>query len=256
MRHLTLSERRLREAECRVAIEAAEGARREVELRQALETAAPQVVEYEVGQAVAAGGVVGDRKYRGQAAAETSVTRRTRMGRRSSSSGGEEERYLTTSWPPTPGAVDENDSDTARPIAGDENRIEGRVLRGINNRVPSTNTSHRVGWVDANQQERGKVTHPEQNLGTIGRAGDMLGMAASDKEDAVGSPRDVDAGRWQANDSEQENIALSEDTNKVKFETDVLASVAEIDEGMTVVESARLVQELRSTEEEVMACLI
>lgn len=252
VRHLTLNERRLREAERRVAVEAAEGARREVERRQALETAAPQVVKYEeAGQPTATGDMVGE------AASETSLARRTRTGcRSSSSSGGEEERYLTISLPPTPGGTGESGSDTARPIAEDENRIEGRVLRGINNRVPSTNTSHRVGWVDAShQQERGKAAQPEQNL--TGRPGEVLVMTSPDKEDGVGSPRDFDADRWQANDSEQENIALSEDTNRVYIETEKTASsVAESGEGITAVGSERLVQELRSTEEEVMTCLI
>lgn len=245
VRHLTLSERRLREAEHRAALAVAERvAGREVERGQA-------VVAGGAGQPTAADDVGGDHAIGGQDAAESSMAQHaaTRLHHRSSES--EEERYLTRVLPPPPGSVDKNAPDLARPITRDGHHVEDRVLRGINNSARNTNTSHRVDLADASQQEQGNTTPPRKILNTAGRSG-KLGMASADNENAVSSPRDADAAPWKVDRSEQENVVLIKDANRAKFETQETPDAVEIGKGSAAAGSERLEQELRLIGKEVM----
>lgn len=219
VRHLTLSECRLREGERR----AAEGARSEAKERAAaVEAASAKGARMDdAGHQKKTGGLVADVAFVGHRATE-------RSSRHVSEN--EEGRY-GIQLPPSPSG-------------GTENHNQKRTSRSVSNR--KRGTSHASGFANERQQH-GDTAALQENRDPAGSLTVALGFATSDKEDTANILREVEAARRQVAVAEQQAVILRVNANRVKAEAAKTAAEAEIGTERAMMESERLARELKAT---------
>lgn len=221
VRHLTLSERRLREAERR----AAEGARREVKEREvAVEEALAKRARMNDagGRHKTAGGPAGEVAIVGHQAAE-------RSGRRVSESV-EQRGGIHFSPLPSGRTEDHNHDRTSRSVLSGER-----------------STGHASGSVVGKERHGDTATLQENRDPSGGSLAVSFGVATSDKEDTARILREVEAARREVAVAEQRAVALRVDANRVKAEAAKTAAEAEIGKERATMESERLARALKAT---------
>lgn len=235
VRHLTFSERRLREAERR----AAESARRKTKdvnegVAASGEAAALPGGGERVNDAARqrkrpARGSVGDAAVVGYTAKATEIS-----GRYVHGSSGEESCFVRTS--------------PSRPC-GSEIRRHRRKSRTNANEDESMN--HAFDGFVGERQQHGDTLSLQENRDPAGGLTVAFGFTASDNEDTANTLREVEAARRQVAVAEQQAVALRVDANRVKVEAAKMAAEAEIGKERAMMESERLGRELKATEIEV-----
>lgn len=214
VRYLTLSERRLREAEGRVAASVRRKAKERegpVEAASAERSRTNDAKSQELAR-----GVVGGVTSEGQRGAGFSVAQR-HAG----------ETQLSPS--PSGGVHDHSQGWTSR----------GEVDGG-------RGTNHASGFVDERQQHS-DAAGLQENRDPAGRPTVASGFAASDNEDTANILREVKAARRQVAVAEQQAVALRVNANRVKAEAAKTAAEADIGKERAMMESERLVRQLKAT---------
>lgn len=224
VRHLTFSERRLREAERRAAAESAK--RKAKESDDAASSA-------EAAASARGGGVRTDDAAgsRQKKPARRSVEDAA-FARHKEEAAGYSNRY-----------VHGNEGESY----DSEGRRHRRTSRTSVDEEKNT-TSHASNFADGERQQHGDTVPLQENRDPAGSLTVAFGFpTSSDNEDTAGILREVEAARQQVAVAEREAVAFRVDANRVKVEAAKMAAEAEIGKERAMMESERLARELKAT---------